>query len=375
MPRKVDKIDCTIFFFNTICFVDGVNEHRNRRVRRVTTENLKHAHRNPKAMTSYDFTVYFDGATSPNPGKGGFGLVVYPTDRTMNSASEHGPLGGTVTSNVAEYSGLIMALGVVLRLAKDPASKSIVVRGDSELVISQMLGTYAVRNQKLVPWQLACSGVASKFASVTYEHVARDENNLADIEAKFGAKRPPPIETGTMPVFYPSLANFMVVRVAQTRTLATHDYGANSTGRDFHMIDAKFLLTLPNGRDLLRVALPPPMAFVRGKVDMTAICLIPELIVDIYAPDDREATGTRAGAALQDVLVIDSLPVPLHVSLKRGRQSGAIWAKNATTSGFFGDRRSGYNTFGVGQRMERRNAPDGYKDHPYWTDETIFLNF
>lgn len=116
------------------------------------------------------------------------------------------------------------------KLVRDPARTRVLIRGDSELVIRQMRGEYQVRNEKLVPWHLACTGVAAKFREVVYEHIPRDQNAEADSYSRSGAKKGPPIDTGIMPVFYPALSNFVIVRVNGMRTLAAQDMGAEPRG-------------------------------------------------------------------------------------------------------------------------------------------------
>lgn len=54
---------------------------------------------------------------------------------------------GLATNNEAEYSGLLAALAA----AKDEGADEIEVTMDSELVVRQMQGLYAVKSPRLIP--------------------------------------------------------------------------------------------------------------------------------------------------------------------------------------------------------------------------------
>lgn len=127
--------------------------------------------------TFFEVTLYFDGSAQPNPGAGGCG--VYLLDDCDNVLYEGGaavePESGdhNVTSNQAEYAGLVMGLHKALR-----------VRGDSELVIQQMKGQYACTSKRLVQWHATAERWEERFQVVEYEHISRGGNTVADGLAK-----------------------------------------------------------------------------------------------------------------------------------------------------------------------------------------------
>jgi len=124
--------------------------------------------------------VYFDGACEPkNPGGvGTYGFAVYNDNDTISEgygiACEPAP---NCTNNVAEYTGLIKALECLL--LHDYGESSIVVRGDSQLVIKQLTGIYNVRTEHLKPLFEKAHELLSHFR-VRLEWIPRELNSKAD---------------------------------------------------------------------------------------------------------------------------------------------------------------------------------------------------
>ncbi|MGH7176552.1 MAG: ribonuclease HI family protein [Tepidisphaeraceae bacterium] len=119
-------------------------------------------------------TLEFDGGSRGNPGPAGYGVVIRAKDGT--ELLTYGNFIGHATNNVAEYHGLINAM----RKALDLGARIVRVVGDSELVIKQMTGEYRVRNEGLRPLYAQASALAAKFDSITFKHVRRESNELAD---------------------------------------------------------------------------------------------------------------------------------------------------------------------------------------------------
>ena len=131
-------------------------------------------------------TLRFDGAARPNPGYGGFGYCIeddlgveikYGVGFPANPEDFH------CTSNEAEYLGLIAGLKAAYR---ECGIRRLQVCGDSELVIRQMTGEYAVHSYNLQPLKDAAVKAAKKFLSVSYTHVSRKKNKRADALAEKG---------------------------------------------------------------------------------------------------------------------------------------------------------------------------------------------
>jgi ribonuclease HI len=137
-------------------------------------------------------TAYTDGGARGNPGPAGYGVHIL--DAEGNTLAELvGPL-GHATNNVAEYSGLIAAL----QWAVEHGQAQVRIRMDSELVIKQMRGEYKVKHAGLQPLHAEARRLVGSLARVTFEHVRREQNKVADalsnqaMDQSEGKPAPPP---------------------------------------------------------------------------------------------------------------------------------------------------------------------------------------
>jgi ribonuclease HI len=83
---------------------------------------------------------------------------------------------GVTTNNQAEYTALKLALEECQKMGV----KEVQVYMDSLLVVNQMKGTFKVKNRDLYPIHDAIKELAKKFDHVSYSHVPREFNKLAD---------------------------------------------------------------------------------------------------------------------------------------------------------------------------------------------------
>ena len=119
-------------------------------------------------------TLWTDGGARGNPGPAAFAFVLEAEDGTVLEA--RGEAIGVATNNVAEYSALVAGL----RGAAVAGVSELEVRSDSELMVKQMRGEYRVKNRDLQTLFLDASRAARDVGSVTYTHVRREHNELAD---------------------------------------------------------------------------------------------------------------------------------------------------------------------------------------------------
>jgi len=119
-------------------------------------------------------TLWTDGGARGNPGPAAFAYVVEAENGTVLAA--HGEAIGRATNNVAEYSALVAGL----RRAVELGVTDLELRSDSELLVKQMRGEYRVKNADLKQLFLDASRAARAIGSVTYTHVRREQNELAD---------------------------------------------------------------------------------------------------------------------------------------------------------------------------------------------------
>jgi ribonuclease HI len=97
--------------------------------------------------------------------------------------SEYGlaaePFSDNATNNVAEYTGIIKALEWLLE-KNNYDNQEIIVRGDSQLVISQLNGKYKVKAVKIIPLYQKVKSLLSKSKDIKIEWIPRDNNKEAD---------------------------------------------------------------------------------------------------------------------------------------------------------------------------------------------------
>ena len=88
-----------------------------------------------------------------------------------------------MTCNEAEYEALLFGLGTVrtLRLEK------VEVRMDSQVVVNQMLGLFAVRSVALRRLHARARAAVAVLGAVEFVHVPRLRNRLADALANEAA--------------------------------------------------------------------------------------------------------------------------------------------------------------------------------------------
>ena len=118
--------------------------------------------------------LWTDGGARGNPGPAAFAYVLESEDGTVLDA--RGEAIGVATNNVAEYSALVAGLG----RAVEAGVRELEVRSDSELMVKQMRGEYRVKNRDLQSLFLDASRAAREIGRVTYTHVRREHNELAD---------------------------------------------------------------------------------------------------------------------------------------------------------------------------------------------------
>lgn len=121
-----------------------------------------------------EYTLFFDGACNPNPGKGGCGACLYANKIEIWCNCKY--IGHQETNNTTEYSGLLLGLSEV----KNRGIKKIIVKGDSQLVIFQLSGKYKVNNTNLQKLYNNVKIIENSGIDIEYIHIPRIENKRAD---------------------------------------------------------------------------------------------------------------------------------------------------------------------------------------------------
>ncbi len=123
-----------------------------------------------------EIKFYGDGGSRGNPGPSASGYVLLDMhDKIIETNGEYLNI---TTNNQAEYHSLKLGMERALQLGV----KTLHVYMDSLLVINQMKGVFKVKNKELLPVYKTIKGLSLQFQSVSFTHVPRELNKLADAE-------------------------------------------------------------------------------------------------------------------------------------------------------------------------------------------------
>lgn len=118
--------------------------------------------------------IYSDGGSRGNPGPSAAGYVILNSRQEV--IAEGGEYLGITTNNQAEYQGVRLGLEKALELKY----KKVDFKLDSMLVVNQMKGFYKIKNRELWPIHERIRSLMENFSRVTFTHVNRQFNQLAD---------------------------------------------------------------------------------------------------------------------------------------------------------------------------------------------------
>ena len=122
-------------------------------------------------------TVYVDGGSRGNPGPAATGYYIVGEDGRV--LGQGGDFVGFVTSRVAEY----YAMRTGIKKAIELGLKRVRFVGDNLMMINQLRGIYQVKNKDLIPIYNEIQNLLRNFEAVSFVHVKRSQNAIADSEA------------------------------------------------------------------------------------------------------------------------------------------------------------------------------------------------
>lgn len=148
----------------------NVPQRKPRKARRSRSQRPAESSLDPTRL----YVLSTDGASVPNPGPSAIGAVLRGpngevTDRMSRSI-------GFATNNQAEYRALIE--GVRLAIAR--GARQLLIRSDSKLIVQQILGQWAVKNEELRPFRSEARELLGRLDCWELKHVLRDKNAEAD---------------------------------------------------------------------------------------------------------------------------------------------------------------------------------------------------
>lgn len=148
----------------------GISQHQLQSV--SITEDASYDDINTSKVTHV--VIYSDGGSRGNPGPSAAGFVIMNSyDQVLH---EGGMYLGITTNNQAEYHGVRLGLEKALEVG----ARTVDFRIDSLLVVNQMNGIYKIKNRELWPINERIHELVIQFDKVTFSHVKREFNQLAD---------------------------------------------------------------------------------------------------------------------------------------------------------------------------------------------------
>ena len=131
------------------------------------------------ASSSADYLIIWDGGSKGNPGLG-YGSYQLTAVRTGKSRKEALEFPGRMTNNEAEYETLISALDTlatkIREHGRDPKDYALDLRGDSQLVIFQVLGKWKAKDERMSAYRDRARALLRQFGSYTLTHHDRSKS-------------------------------------------------------------------------------------------------------------------------------------------------------------------------------------------------------
>lgn len=127
--------------------------------------------------TANGAVINVDGASRGNPGPSGIGYCIY--DSNGQTVERGGEFIGFATSRVAEYYAMRRGIDRAIELGY----KVVRFVSDSLMVVNQLNGIFRIKNQDIIPIYQDIQSKLDNFDAVSFVHVPRSQNIVADSEA------------------------------------------------------------------------------------------------------------------------------------------------------------------------------------------------
>lgn len=125
-----------------------------------------------------NISIYTDGGSRGNPGEAGIGVFIKDEKQAL---AKIGKKIGIATNNVAEYAAVIEALSWILENREKLNDFQINFFMDSQLVYSQIIGIYKIKNDNLRKLLFKIREKEAEIKlDINYNHIPREKNKEAD---------------------------------------------------------------------------------------------------------------------------------------------------------------------------------------------------
>lgn len=120
------------------------------------------------------YKLFTDGGSRGNPGPAACSCVlINEAGATMQVDAE---FLSVATNNFAEYSGLLLGINLAIK----NKVKELTCFLDSELVVKQLTGIYAIKDANIKILSSKIFNLKKSFKNIDFMHVRREENKMAD---------------------------------------------------------------------------------------------------------------------------------------------------------------------------------------------------
>lgn len=127
--------------------------------------------------TANAITVNVDGASRGNPGPSGIGYCIH--DESGKIIEKKGEFIGFATARLAEYYAMRKGIERAIELGY----KTVRFISDSLMVVNQLNGVFRPKNHDITTIYNDIIGKLDQFDAVSFTHVPRSQNMIADSEA------------------------------------------------------------------------------------------------------------------------------------------------------------------------------------------------
>ena len=127
--------------------------------------------------TANGVTINVDGASRGNPGPSGIGYCIY--DYNGKLIEQGGEFIGFASSRLAEYYAMKKGIERAIELGY----KVVHFISDSLMVVNQLNGIFNIKNRDIIPIYDGIQEKLKFFDAVSFSHVPRSQNLIADSEA------------------------------------------------------------------------------------------------------------------------------------------------------------------------------------------------
>ncbi len=166
----------------------------------------------PEEKMEY-WTMHFDGSKRLS-GAGAGVVLIFPTRERLSYVLW---IHFSASHNVAEYEALLHGLRIAISLG----IRRLIVRGDSQLVVNQVMKEWSCLDDNMTAYRQEVRKLEDKFDGLELTHVLRHNNEAADRLANFSSKR----EAAPSDVFVEHLYEPTIPRKETIEATDTQDVG------------------------------------------------------------------------------------------------------------------------------------------------------